>query len=97
MLSTFGGNDLPMVGFGFGDAVIVELLKQKDLLPKLTAEIDDIVVALDPSLQKYTGQVASALRAAGRRVDVVLEQKKMKWVFKQGERTNPSEGEEGGN
>jgi len=88
LLSTFGGNDLPMVGFGFGDAVIVELLKQKDLLPKLTAEIDDIVVALDPSLQKYTGQVASALRAAGRRVDVVLEQKKMKWVFKQGERTN---------
>ncbi|QDZ18903.1 histidine--tRNA ligase [Chloropicon primus] len=88
LLSTFGGKDQPMVGFGFGDAVIVELLKQKNLLPQLSPQIDDIVVSLDPALQKYTGQVASKLRSSGRRVDVVLEQKKMKWVFKQGDRTN---------
>ena len=88
LLSTFGGTDQPMVGFGFGDAVIVELLKQKGLLPELSPEIDDIVVALDPALQRYTGQVAGKLRSLGRRVDVVLEQKKMKWVFKHGDRTN---------
>ena len=27
--------DLPAAGFGFGDAVIVELLKMKGLLPEL--------------------------------------------------------------
>ena len=58
------------------------------MLPELSPEVDDIVVALDPSLQKYTGQVATKLRSVGRRVDVVLEKKKMKWVFKHGERTN---------
>jgi len=87
LLSTFGGSDLPMVGFGFGDAVIVELLKQKDLLPALSPEIEDVVVALSPDLQKHTGAVARRLRAQGRKVDVVLEPKKLKWVFKHCDRS----------
>jgi hypothetical protein len=33
LLGTFGGEDLPCAGFGFGDAVIVELLKDKGRLP----------------------------------------------------------------
>lgn len=33
LLSTFGGDNAPCAGFGFGDAVIVELLKDKKLLP----------------------------------------------------------------
>jgi histidyl-tRNA synthetase len=33
LLGTFGGEDVPCAGFGFGDAVIVELLKDKGLLP----------------------------------------------------------------
>jgi histidyl-tRNA synthetase len=33
LLGTFGGEDAPCAGFGFGDAVIVELLKDKGLLP----------------------------------------------------------------
>jgi ATP phosphoribosyltransferase regulatory subunit HisZ len=32
LLGTFGGEDQPCAGFGFGDAVIVELLKDKGLL-----------------------------------------------------------------
>jgi histidyl-tRNA synthetase len=47
--------------------------------------------------------VASALRANGRSVDLILEQKKMKWAFKHAERTGaerlvlvmPNEWEEG--
>ena len=33
LLGTFGGEDMPCAGFGFGDAVIVELLKDRGLLP----------------------------------------------------------------
>merc|ERR1719231_1335753 len=33
LLGTFGGDDLPAAGFGFGDAVIMELLTMKNLLP----------------------------------------------------------------
>ena len=35
LLGTFGGEDQPCAGFGFGDAVIVELLKDKGLLPEV--------------------------------------------------------------
>jgi histidyl-tRNA synthetase len=37
LLGTFGGEDQPCTGFGFGDAVIVELLKDKNLLPQVRA------------------------------------------------------------
>ena len=39
LLGTFGGADAPCAGFGFGDAVIVELLKDKGLLPTGAAQV----------------------------------------------------------
>lgn len=33
LLEAFGGEALPAVGFGFGDAVIAELLQAKNLKP----------------------------------------------------------------
>lgn len=45
-----------------------------------------MVVALDGNLRGEACTIATRLRAAGRRVDLVLESKKMKWVFKQAER-----------
>lgn len=39
LLGTFGGEDQPCAGFGFGDAVIVELLKDKGLLPQVPAPL----------------------------------------------------------
>lgn len=42
-LSTSGGDDIPAYGFGFSDAVIVELLKEKGLLPKLSDQVENIV------------------------------------------------------
>ena len=86
LLETFGGEAQPMCGFGFGDAVIVELLKDNNLLPDLTSQVEDIVVALDTELRPQANSVAAKLRAQGRKVDVVLQAKKMKWVFKQADR-----------
>lgn len=88
LLGTFGGEDQPCAGFGFGDAVIVELLKDKKLLPELPHKVDDLVMAQEEGLRLEATTVAARLRAAGRRVDLVLEPKKMKWVFKQAERCN---------
>ncbi len=87
LLGTFGGENQPCVGFGFGDAVIVELLSDKGLLPEIGHAVDDMVVALDADLYDVGCKVAAKLRARGRTVDLVLEGgKKMKWVFKQAER-----------
>ncbi|CAA0400404.1 unnamed protein product [Arabidopsis thaliana] len=88
LLSTYGGDDIPACGFGFGDAVIVELLKEKDLLPELGQEVENIVCALDKDLQGAAATVATALRDKGQTVDLVLESKPLKWVFKRAARVN---------
>lgn len=90
LLSTFGGIDAPACGFGFGDAVIVELLKERNLLPRFPQSVDDIVVALDEDLRPQATALAVKLRASGRAVDLVLESKRLKWAFKQAERIGAS-------
>jgi len=89
LLSTFGSEDIPACGFGFGDAVIVELLKEKGLLPDMSRQIDDIVFPLDEELEGPASSIASSLRKKGRAVDLV-EDKRLKWVFKHAERINAS-------
>lgn len=183
LLSTFGGEERPCAGFGFGDCVIVELLKDKGLLPspphevRLRAtllscrhtelpeiacvhvivddacgkhagstcvinqcrrinqrtasfylhghvgipsprawrfrcmpyvlphvthalslpmealpsfvQVEDLVVVMDEALREHAAGIAQRLRRAGRRVDLVLESKKMKWVFKVCELQSP--------
>ncbi|CAI0407690.1 unnamed protein product [Linum tenue] len=88
LLSTFGGDDLPACGFGFGDAVIIELLKEKNLLPELSLQLDNIVCALDQDLQGAAATIATILRGKGQSTDLVLENKPLKWVFKRAARAN---------
>ena len=86
LLSTLGGKDLPATGFGFGDMVIMEVLAEKDLLPELLSGVEDGVIPLSPDLRNVAVKVASALRSSDRLVDLVLDDKKMKWAFKHAER-----------
>jgi histidyl-tRNA synthetase len=86
LISTLGGKDLPATGFGFGDMVIMELLTEKGLVPGLVSGIDDIVIPLNSDLRNVAVRVAASLRDSDRTVDLVLEDKKMKWVFKHAER-----------
>jgi Histidyl-tRNA synthetase len=87
LLETFGGDPTPAAGFGFGDAVIMELLKERDVLPSFeSAGIDTVVFAMNPDLYGNAVMVAKALRNAGQSVDVILEEKKTKWVFKHADR-----------
>ena len=82
LLSTFGGRDIPACGFGFGDAVIVELLSEKGLLPELPRRFDDVVFPFSAELRPAAMEVADRLRKAGRSVDLVLEERRMKWAFR---------------
>ena len=86
LIGTMGGNDLPATGFGFGDMVVMELLADKGLLPELSTGVGDVVFGMGTELRDAAMQVAAKLRSAGRTVDLVLEDKKMKWVFKHAER-----------
>jgi histidyl-tRNA synthetase len=80
LLTTYGARqDIPAVGFGFGDCVIVELLKEKNLLPDLPPSLDDIIIPFDESLRPAACQVATKLREQGRSVDIILSNKKIVW------------------
>ena len=39
LLGALGGENQPMCGFGFGDAVIMELLQDRGLLPELSHQV----------------------------------------------------------
>ena len=86
LLSTFGGQDKPACGFGFGDVVIAELLADKGIMPTLESGIDDVIFAFNSNLRSAAMNVASILRGKGRSVDLVLEDRKMKWGFKHANR-----------
>jgi len=87
LLETFGGEPTPAAGFGFGDAVIIELLKERNVLPSFSGVgIDSVVFAMKEDLHDDAIAIATKLRKSGQSVDVVLEQKKTKWVFKHADR-----------
>ena len=81
LLETFGGEAIPAVGFGFGDAVIVEMLKSKNLLPDTTSHSTSVVVyALTEELRNEACKSVQGLRDKGLDVEFILLKKKPKWV-----------------
>lgn len=58
---------------------ILQLLKEKGLIPELSLQVQNIVCALDVDLQGPAATVASLLRGKGQSVDLVLESKPLKW------------------
>jgi histidyl-tRNA synthetase len=81
LAETLGGRPVPAVGFGFGDAVISELLEDEGLWPALPREVQDVVYAFDAAQKPAAIAVARRLRAAGRRVELSLGSAKLKRVL----------------
>lgn len=90
---------IPAVGFGFGDAVIIEILKSKKLLPDVAkkAVVDVVVCSLvvgdgaeeeQAHLQKLAIAAATELRKHGLAVDLILENKRAKWMFQRADKLN---------
>jgi histidyl-tRNA synthetase len=91
LLSTYGApQPVPCVGFGFGDCVIVELLKEKKLLPTLVQQVDDVVIPFDESMRPAALQVLRKLRESGRNCDIVLDKKKVAQAFSYADRVQAS-------
>jgi len=78
LAETLGGKPIPAVGFGFGDAVITELLKDEQKLPDLSRQVDDVVFAFGESERPEAIRLAGRLRALGRRVELLLATPKLK-------------------
>jgi len=81
LAETLGGKPISAVGFGFGDSVIAELLSDKDAWPTLERPLDDVVFGFGEAERPAAIRVAGRLRAAGRRVELVLGHPKLKRVI----------------
>ena len=77
-----GKVDLPALGFGMGDVVLLELLRARDLLPKFDATTDVYVLIEDELLRAQSLKLAQNLRAAGYAVDYPLTPAKSDKQFK---------------
>jgi histidyl-tRNA synthetase len=67
-----GGVDLPAVGFGFGDVVLGELLKDRGLVPTAAGSIDVFIAAIQSDDVPHALKLAHDLRDAGYRVEYTL-------------------------
>ena len=81
-LVSAGKVDLPALGFGMGDVVLLELLKARRLLPKFSVALDVFFLIEDESLRKESLKLAHQLRAAGQVVDYALVPTKSDKQFK---------------
>src|SRR5690606_36552914 len=80
LLASLGGNSLTGVGFGMGDVVLADLLRDKGLLPKGREPLDYYLVDVVPNETRLPDPgllaLAQRLRAGGRRVGYSLSGEK---------------------
>ena len=72
LLDAVGGVELPAVGFGMGDVVLGELLKEKGLAPSDVSSIDVFLAFITHEDLPHVLSLARRLRDAGLRVEYAL-------------------------
>jgi len=77
-----GKVDLPALGFGMGDVVIMELLRERKLLPEFTPGIDVFCLIAEESFRLTTLRIVEELRWSGFGVEYSLTPAKPDKQFK---------------
>ena len=72
LLKALGGPDLPALGFGMGDVVLGELLKERGAVPKASTELGAFLVAVSVDDLATVLRLAHALRDRGMAVEYGL-------------------------
>lgn len=78
LLATLGGTDLPALGFGMGDVVLGELLRDRGLMPARESGTDVWIVAAEGTEPHAVLRLAGGLRRAGFSVDYVLNETRLR-------------------
>jgi len=73
LLKALGGVDLPATGFGMGDVVITELLRDHSIVPDAGGRLDAFLVAVTTSDVPEVLRLSHALRDRGVRVEYALK------------------------
>ena len=82
LLELVGGEPLPAVGFGMGDVVLTELLRERALLPDTSRAVDYFVVPVEEAQRPRALALAHELRESGRSVVYSLKPQSVGKQFK---------------
>jgi histidyl-tRNA synthetase len=85
LLERVGGESLPAVGFGMGDVVLTELLKDRGLLPEVRRSVDYFVVCVGDEVRERALTLAHRLRSRGASVAYALRGAGVRKQFKNAE------------
>ncbi|HSG46319.1 MAG TPA: His/Gly/Thr/Pro-type tRNA ligase C-terminal domain-containing protein, partial [Longimicrobiales bacterium] len=80
-----GGESLPAVGFGMGDVVLTELLKDRGLLPDVSRTLDYFLVCVGDEVRDRALTLAHRLRSHGAAVAYALKSTGVRKQFKNAE------------
>lgn len=69
LIETLGGDPMPALGFGMGDVVLAELLKQRGLLPDTKPTLDAYIVQVSADVETVVLALARKLRDDGLSVE----------------------------
>ena len=83
LLSAFGGETVPAVGFGFGDVVVLDVLKELGRFPELPRKLDYTIIPFASEQVGIALKIAAELRMGGSVVDCNFSMKKMKKTMRQ--------------
>jgi len=84
-----GKVNLSAIGFGMGDVVLTELLKERGLVPKLKGKLDAFCIIEDETLREASISLVQSLREARFAVEYPLGPAKAEKQFKRAMELNP--------
>jgi histidyl-tRNA synthetase len=85
LLERVGGESLPAVGFGMGDVVLTELLRERGLLPDVARSLDYFVVTIGDEVRDRAVTLAHRLRSRGASVAYALRSQAVRKQFRSAE------------
>ena len=83
LLSTYGGETIPAVGFGFGDVVILDVLEEHGRSPDLSRILDFTIIPFDSTQVGTALKLSGDLRTLGWSVECNFGLRKMKKALQQ--------------
>lgn len=89
MMEKYGYSEqVNVIGFGMGDCVIYEILKDLNKLPKVNLGVDYVIVPFNESYFADACNIASKIRSKGKSVDVYIKENKIKLAYSYADRKN---------
>lgn len=77
LTSLFSAQQIPGIGFGMGDVTLMDFLATHDLLPAPASAAEVAVLPIEAALHPAARSIAAMLRAAGHRVTLPVEPRKL--------------------